>query len=220
MAVAEYDERACRQRLLQGASGMEMPLSERQQQQLMAFLTLLVKWNKAYNLTAVRDPLEMIGRHLLDSLVILPYLNGASCLDMGTGPGLPGIPLAIMRPRTRFVLLDSNSKKVRFLRQAVLELGLDHCEPVHARVEDYRPDTPFETLTARAFTALPRMLQLTADLRGAESELLAMKGRIPNQEIAEISPLYRCDIIPLQVPFTEGERCLLRIKQGPGIDGT
>ncbi|MEJ2610448.1 MAG: 16S rRNA (guanine(527)-N(7))-methyltransferase RsmG [Candidatus Thiodiazotropha sp.] len=212
MVDSRHVEITCRQRLLQGASQMGMVLSDEQQATLLAFHALLIKWNKAYNLTAVRDPLEMIGRHLLDSLIILPYLNSRSCLDMGSGPGLPGIPLAIMQPQTHFVLLDSNSKKVRFLRQAVLELGLGNCEPVHARVEDFRSTDSFETLTARAFTALPRMLDLTADLRSSKSELLAMKGRVPEQEIAEISPDYHCDVIPLKVPFTQGERCLLRIR--------
>ncbi|MCU7857783.1 MAG: 16S rRNA (guanine(527)-N(7))-methyltransferase RsmG, partial [Candidatus Thiodiazotropha sp. (ex Lucinoma borealis)] len=101
---------------------IDMSLSEQQQQGLMQFLSLLVNWNKAFNLTAVRDPLEMVGRHLLDSLVLLPHLTSTSCLDMGTGAGLPGIPLAIMRPQTQFVLLDGNSKKIRFVRQVVMEL--------------------------------------------------------------------------------------------------
>ncbi|MCU7935987.1 MAG: 16S rRNA (guanine(527)-N(7))-methyltransferase RsmG [Candidatus Thiodiazotropha sp. (ex Dulcina madagascariensis)] len=208
-----FDEQACQQALQQGVTALALALSPRQEALLLRFLALLVKWNKAYNLTAVRNPLEMVGRHLLDSLVLLPHLTTSSCLDMGTGPGLPGIPLAIMQPQTRFVLLDSNSKKIRFVRQAVLELGLENVEPVHARVERYRPDAPFQTLIARAFTTLPRMLELTTGLRGQETELLAMKGRVPREEIAWISTECQCDIIPLRVPCQEGERCLVRIRQ-------
>ncbi|MCU7904754.1 MAG: 16S rRNA (guanine(527)-N(7))-methyltransferase RsmG [Candidatus Thiodiazotropha sp. (ex Epidulcina cf. delphinae)] len=208
-----FDEDTCRQRLQLGSVALSLALNPRQEALLLRFLAMLVKWNNAYNLTAVRDPLEMVGRHLLDSLVLLPHLTISSCLDMGTGPGLPGIPLAIMQPRTRFVLLDSNNKKIRFVRQAVMELGLENVEPVHARVERYRPDAPFQRLIARAFTALPKMLELTSELRGQETELLAMKGRVPREEINRISTECRCEIIRLQVPYQEGERCLVRIRQ-------
>ncbi|MCU7805004.1 MAG: 16S rRNA (guanine(527)-N(7))-methyltransferase RsmG [Candidatus Thiodiazotropha sp. (ex Lucinoma borealis)] len=213
MGAPPFNDSACRQRLQQGAMVIDMSLSEQQQQGLMQFLSLLVNWNKAFNLTAVRDPLEMVGRHLLDSLVLLPHLTSTSCLDMGTGAGLPGIPLAIMRPQTQFVLLDGNSKKIRFVRQVVMELGLKNVQPVHARVERYHPESPFQTLLSRAFSALPKMLELTSELRGPETELLAMKGSVPSEEIAQLGPDYRCDIIPLQVPFDVGERCLVRIRQ-------
>lgn len=217
MGVQPINESACLERLQQGTKVMEMALSDQQQQKLMQFLLLLVKWNKAFNLTAVRDPLEMVGRHLLDSLALLPHLTSTNCLDMGTGAGLPGIPLAIMRPQTQFVLLDGNSKKIRFVRQAVMELGLTNVEPVHARVENYHPETPFQTLISRAFTALPKMLELTSELRAPETELLAMKGNVPAEEIALLVPDYRCDIIPLMVPFEEGERCLLRIRPSVSV---
>ncbi|MCU7929758.1 MAG: 16S rRNA (guanine(527)-N(7))-methyltransferase RsmG [Candidatus Thiodiazotropha sp. (ex Codakia rugifera)] len=213
MGASPFSVSACRQRLQQGAMIMDVTLSEQQQQDLMQFLLLLVKWNKAFNLTAVRDPLEMVGRHLLDSLALLPHLTATSCLDMGTGAGLPGIPLAIMRPQTQFVLLDGNSKKIRFVRQAVMELGLKNVQPVHARVERYQPGSPFQILLSRAFSGLPKMLELTRELRGPETELLAMKGSVPHEEIAQIEADYQCVIIPLQVPFDEGERCLVRIRQ-------
>ncbi|MES9939728.1 MAG: 16S rRNA (guanine(527)-N(7))-methyltransferase RsmG [Candidatus Thiodiazotropha sp. 6PLUC2] len=213
MAKLEFDRSACQQRLSDGAARMGIALSELQQHQLLDYLALMTKWNKAYNLTAVRDPMEMVGRHILDSLVLLPYLKGNNCLDMGTGPGLPGIPLAIMRPDISFTLLDSNSKKVRFLRQVVLELGVNHCQLVHSRIEAYQPHYPFKVLTARALTSLPKLLDLSQALRSDESELLAMKGRVPDLEIEEIKPNYDCTVIPLQVAFTEGERCLLRIKR-------
>ncbi len=110
--------------------------------QLLHYHALLHKWNQAFNLTAVRDPLEMIDRHLLDSLSLLPYVEGKRVLDMGTGAGLPGIPLAICLPQTQFVLLDSNGKKIRFVRQAMMELGLQNVEPVQARLEAYQPVEP------------------------------------------------------------------------------
>jgi 16S rRNA (guanine527-N7)-methyltransferase len=130
---------------------------------------------------------------------------------MGTGAGVPGIPLAIMRPESDFVLLDSNSKKIRFVRQVTLELGLANVHPLHARVEQYQADRPFKTLIARAFTSLPNMLALSAGLRQPGSDLLAMKGTVPEQEIARLSADVRVDVIPLEVPFETGERCLVRI---------
>ncbi len=211
MAGDHFNESACRERLLAGAAEMGVALESAEQAQLMDFLSLLVKWNSAYNLTAVREPLAMVSRHLLDSLVLLPYLRGDSCLDMGTGPGLPGIPLAIMRPHTQFVLLDSNSKKIRFVRQAKLELGLENVQPVQARLEAYRPQNRFPTLVARAFSALPKMVALSQGLGAPDAEILAMKGSVPEQEIAGLPPGYRCEVVPLRVPFEEGERCLVRV---------
>ncbi len=119
---------------------------------------MLAKWNQAYNLTAVRDPQEMVTRHLLDSLVLLPYVQGPRVLDIGTGPGLPGIPLAVARPDCSFTLLDANAKKTRFVTQAVGELGLKNVEVVQERVENYRPKQKFDTLVARAFSSITDML--------------------------------------------------------------
>jgi 16S rRNA (guanine527-N7)-methyltransferase len=213
MVEALHDAAECRQRLLAGAAELGLDLDASQQTLLMDFLSLLVKWNQAYNLTAIREPMAMVGRHLLDSLALLPHLQNGACLDMGTGAGVPGIPLAIMRPATEFVLLDSNSKKIRFVRQVKLELGLENVLPVHARVEQYQGDRPIKTLIARAFTDLPRMLALTAGLRQPGAEILAMKGSVPQQEIAQLPADVRAEVIPLQVPFEEGERCIVRIRQ-------
>lgn len=212
------DLAACRQRLQQGVGELGINMSGEQEQQLLDFLTLLTKWNRAYNLTAVRDPMEMVGRHLLDSLAVLPHLQGARVLDMGCGPGLPGIPLAIFRPDIDFVLLDSNGKKIRFVRQAVLELGLDNVTAQQQRVEDYRPEAGFDLLIARAFTDLPRMLSLTAHLRSAGTRLLAMKAEKAEAEIASLEQPIQTRVIPLQVPYTQGSRCLIEV-QAPVDDG-
>jgi 16S rRNA (guanine527-N7)-methyltransferase len=183
--------------------------------QLLRFIRLLNKWNRAYNLTAIRDPLEMVDRHLIDSLTVFPYVTGERILDVGTGAGLPGIPLALLLPNSHFVLLDANSKKIRFVRQAVLELGLQNVEPVHARVEDYRPKQPFDTLISRAFASLPRMMRLTESLRGAHSRLLAMKGTLPREEIEQIEKDYRVKTVNLPAPPALGERHLILISRAP-----
>lgn len=207
---AAFNEAACRERLRQGAKSLGLCLATEQEQRLLELIALLAKWNRAYNLTAVRDPLEMVSRHLLDSLAVLPFLTGRRCLDIGTGAGLPGIPLAIMRPDMAFVLLDSNGKKIRFVRQAVLELGLENVEPVHARVEAYVPEAAFDLLIARAFTSLPEMLKLTRHLRGEKGVLLAMKAKLPAAELAgfEAGEAYR--VIPLPPGLHQEQRCLIR----------
>lgn len=209
MAV-RFDEVDCRERLRGGVRLLGLTMAEEQERLLLQFLRLLVKWNQAYNLTAVRDPREMVARHLLDSLSVLPHLSGRRCLDMGTGPGLPGIPLAVMRPDMDFVLLDSNGKKLRFVRQVVLELGLNNVEPVHARVEAYRPERGFDMLIARAFTALPGMLDLTEGLRGERTILLAMKGRLPTEELTAFEEGKDYQVILVGGDFEGKERCLIR----------
>jgi 16S rRNA (guanine527-N7)-methyltransferase len=216
MSKVAFDRSLCDQRLLAGASEMGLALDEGQRELMLDYLALMVKWNAAYNLTAVRQPLEMVARHLLDSIVLLPYLKPGPCLDMGTGAGVPGIPLAIMCPDSDFVLLDSNSKKIRFVHQVKLELNLRNVQTVHARVEQYRPDRPFNTLISRAFSDLPKMLALTNGLRQPGCELLAMKGTVPTHEIARLPDQVRAEVIPLRVPFEAGERCLVRIVEHAG----
>ena len=161
-----------RDRLAGGLRELGLSLDDAQQQALLAYRDLLVKWNRAYNLTAVRDPGEMIQRHLLDSLSVLAHLDDRDTLDVGTGAGLPGIPLAIARPDLRFVLLDSNGKKTRFVRHARRELGLSNVEVVNTRVEQYR-NAPSQIIS-RAFAALPDMLQALAPLITDGSRVLAM----------------------------------------------
>jgi 16S rRNA (guanine527-N7)-methyltransferase len=165
---------------------------------LIAFLALLLRWNRAYNLTAVRDPAQMVPRHLLDSLAVLPWITRGPVLDAGTGAGLPGIPLALARPGLQFTLLDGNGKKTRFVRQAVLELGLDNVAVVHSRLEAYRPGPKFATITARAVASLSELFDSCAHLAAADARLLALKGRLPAQEIAALSDA----ALPIDSPAT------------------
>ena len=186
-----------------------MPLPAADRQRLLAFVRLLAKWNAAYNLTAVRDPEEMVTRHLLDSLVLLPYVQGPRVLDIGTGPGLPGIPLAVARPDCAFTLLDANAKKTRFVTQAVGELGLKNVEVVQTRVENYRPVEKFDTLVARAFSSIADMLKNTRHLCAPDGRFLAMKGVYPEAELAAIPAGYAVsEVVALKVPGLEAARHL------------
>ncbi|MCF6281093.1 MAG: 16S rRNA (guanine(527)-N(7))-methyltransferase RsmG [Candidatus Polarisedimenticolaceae bacterium] len=204
------------QRLQQGLGQMTLQVTEEQQQQLCEYIALLDRWNKTYNLTAVRDPLEMVSKHLLDSLAISPYLVGERILDMATGAGIPGTPLAIINPQRSFTLLDSSSKKIRFVRQATMELGLKNVEAIHSRIEQLQPDVPYNSITARAFTALPNMVKLAGHLLNSENRLLAMKAIPPTEEIKQLTDSgYQVDIIDLTVPLLEGERCLVAIQKSP-----
>ena len=152
----------------------------------LAYIALLSKWNRAYNLTAVKDPEQMLYRHILDSLSVLSFVRGNQCLDVGTGPGLPGMILALAQPDTHWTLLDSNQKKVRFLRHVKAELDIKNIDIVQSRVEDYKPDKDFNTIICRAFAPLKRMLDLTGHLISQPNQLLAMKGKNVAEEISEL----------------------------------
>ena len=200
-------------RLQQGLRQMALPVTDEQRQKLCHYIALLEHWNKAYNLTAIRDPLEMVAKHLLDSLSIAPYLQGERILDMATGPGLPGIPLAILFPKRQFTLLDSNGKKIRFVRQAAMELGLDNIRAVQSRIEAFRPESGFDTLTARAFTALPRMVDLCRHLLTPDNRLLAMKGAPSDEELKQLAGMaVQFEVIGLEVPLLAGRRQLVIIE--------
>lgn len=191
----------------------ELSVSEQQKQQLLGFVQLLDKWNKAYNLTSVRDPQEMLVKHILDSVVVSPHLQGARFIDVGTGPGLPGIPLAIMNPDKHFVLLDSLGKRIRFIRQVQHELGLTNIIAVQSRVEEYQPEQPLDGVLSRAFASLNDMLHWCQHLPAAEHGLFyALKGQHPQHETEEL-PTW-CDVksvIPLCVPELNAERHLVLI---------
>ena len=191
---------------------MGLDLPEEQRQRLIGFLTLLLRWNRTYNLTAVRDPEAAVTRHLLDSLAVLPYLTGSPVLDLGSGAGLPGIPLAIAVPSHRFILLDGNGKKIRFVRQAALELGLSGVEAVQARMESYRPQQKFATIISRAVAELEPLWRAAEPLLATPGRVLLMKGRRPEAELAALSaPNPQCH--RLSVPGLEAERHLIEIRR-------
>ncbi|WP_312155936.1 16S rRNA (guanine(527)-N(7))-methyltransferase RsmG [Lelliottia nimipressuralis] len=188
-------------------------LTDHQKNQLVAYVDMLNKWNKAYNLTSVRDPNEMLIRHILDSIVVAPYLQGERFIDVGTGPGLPGIPLSIVRPECQFTLLDSLGKRVRFLRQVQHELKINNIEPVQSRVEAFPSEPPFEGVISRAFASLNDMVSWCKHLPAQEGRIYALKGLVPEDEIAQLPVGYVVEsIVKLQVPQLDGERHLVIIK--------
>jgi len=187
-------------------------LSDQQKAQLVAYVGLLDKWNKAYNLTSVRDPQQMLVRHILDSIVVAPHLKGERFIDVGTGPGLPGIPLAIVLPQAHFTLLDSLGKRVRFLRQVQHELGLTNVAPVQSRVEEFPSEPPFDGVISRAFASLQDMVSWCHHLPSAQGCFYALKGVRPDEEIASLPAGFRLvSVNALNVPELDGERHLVVI---------
>lgn len=202
-----------RELLVTGAKVLGVELDQHATGKLMAYMNLLAKWNKIYNLTAIDDPQRMVSHHLLDCLAIAPYINGDRVLDIGSGAGLPGIPLAIIYPNKKFVLLDSNGKKTRFLTQVVVELELDNVEVANARVEKYNSVDLFDTITARAFSSMGQTLGQSAGLCAPGGLYLFMKGREPAQEIADIGANFHVvETRLLVVPGIEGQRRLIIVK--------
>lgn len=198
-----------REVLQAGIKQLDLSVSESQLTQLLAFLALIQKWNKAYNLSGVKDSLEMVRLHLLDSLAVLPHIKAGRAIDIGTGAGLPGIPLAIMMPESEWVLLDSNAKKTRFVQQVIVELKLKNASVVQARVENYLAIPAFDTVTMRAFASLADIQKSTQHLLTPHGELLAMKGQPTHEELQTI--IGKHTLIALQVPGIEAERCLIKI---------
>lgn len=185
-------------------------LSHLDAEPFVQYLELLQQWNRAYNLTAVRDVETMVSRHILDSLAIVPFMRGQRWLDVGTGPGLPGIPLALAHPDVRLVLLDSNGKKTRFLHEVVRNLSLQHVEVIESRVESYHPTRAFDTVVSRAFSALEPMVEKTRHLIDSRGLWLAMKGRVPEDELTQLGKSY--DTRTYTVPGVVGERCCILIE--------
>ena len=202
--------------LAQGALELGVEVSPQQQEQLLAYLALLIKWNKAYNLTAVRNPDEMVSRHLLDSLSVVPYVRdaGDNWLDVGSGGGMPGIPLAILFPERQFTLLDSNGKKTRFLTQVKLELKLANLEVIHSRVEAFTPKQPFSGIVSRAFSSLEDFSNWTRHLGDGQTQWLAMKGVHPDDELQALPADFRLTATHvLKVPGCQGQRHLLILRR-------
>ncbi|EXI91206.1 MAG: Ribosomal RNA small subunit methyltransferase G [Candidatus Accumulibacter regalis] len=204
MAAAEQLER--------GLQDLGIELTARAQKKLLAYATLLEKWNRTYRLTAVPNAAQTVSHHLLDSLAVLPFLSAESLLDVGSGGGMPGIPLAIARPELRVVLLDSNSKKSAFLRQAAIELELANIAVHCGRVEEYRPAFSFAAITARAFADLAELVRLSRHLLQVDGHWLAMKGICPQAEIARLPADVAVEALHrLAVPGVTGERHLVLI---------
>ncbi|HCB1500533.1 16S rRNA m(7)G-527 methyltransferase [Klebsiella oxytoca] len=188
-------------------------LTDHQKNQLVAYVGMLDKWNKAYNLTSVRDPNEMLVRHILDSIIVAPHIKGTRFIDVGTGPGLPGIPLAIVRPESHFTLLDSLGKRIRFLRQVQHELKLDNVTPVQSRVEAFSGEPLFDGVISRAFASLSDMVSWCHHLPAKNGHFYALKGLVQEDEMANLPQGYVVnEIIELHVPQLEGERHLVVIQ--------
>jgi 16S rRNA (guanine527-N7)-methyltransferase len=204
--------------LREGLAALGDPPNAAQLEQLVHYLRLLGKWNQAFNLTAVRDPDDMVVRHVLDSAAVRPFLYGGSIIDVGTGAGLPGIPLAILAPGQHFVLLDSVGKKIRFLRHVLGELALDNCEVVQSRVEAHAPDRPYDTVVCRAFASVGEFAAQCGRLVARGGRLLAMKGRDPETELVGLPPGWhgRCSL--LQVPGLEEQRHAVVIERNGDAD--
>jgi len=200
---------ACKKILITGLESLNLAFDEEKIEQLMCFIKLLEKWNKAYNLTSIRNTEDMVSLHLLDSLAVLPFIEGKYVIDIGTGAGLPGIPLAIYLPGIDFTLLDSNAKKTRFVQQAILELKLNNVTVCHSRVENYLPETSFDTVITRAFASLSDIVKLSAHLVSQSGIILAMKGQLPDEQDINSA---KTTLIPINVPGIPAKRCLVKMQ--------
>ncbi|WP_303784617.1 16S rRNA (guanine(527)-N(7))-methyltransferase RsmG [Azovibrio restrictus] len=197
-----------RERLLLGIQALGLDLPAKAVDQLLAYRDLMLKWNRTYNLTALKDPARMVSHHLLDSLAILPWIAGPELLDVGSGAGLPGIPLAIARPDLRVTLVDAVQKKAAFQRQAAIELGLANVQALHGRVEELQGR--YGMITSRAFADLADFVRLTRSLLAPGGRWLAMKGLAPEQELAALpAGVQVAGLHPLQVPGLDAARHLV-----------
>lgn len=204
------------EQLAQGIAALGLPIAANIQAQLVDYLALIAKWNRVHNLTAVRESAKMVSVHALDSLAVVPHLSAGSVVDVGSGAGLPGIPLALMWPQARVVLLDSNHKKAAFLRQAVIELKLKNVEVVCERAELWRPEQKFDLVISRAFSDLPEFVKLAGHLCAAGGLLAAMKGVYPDEELAQLPSTFTVkDALPLKVPGLNAERHLILLSPVP-----
>ena len=196
--------------LAQGCELLGVAGDDATQASLLEYLQLLIKWNRAYNLTAVREPAQMVTRHLLDSLAIAPFLTGQRLIDVGTGGGMPGVPMAILFPRREFHLLDSNGKKTRFLFQVKTALGLDNMIVHQARVESFRSEAPFDAVLSRAFASLEGMVTGCRHLLAEGGHFLAMKGAFPQEELDAVAAACQLEAVhALDVPGLGEQRHLV-----------
>jgi len=200
-------------KLRTGLDELDIQLSDEQIENLLKYVAELHRWNKAYNLTAIRDPEQMLYLHLLDSLAIIPFLQGDNFADIGTGPGIPGIPLAIACPTKKFQLIDSNGKKMRFVFQTCLKLGLDNVQEKQTRVEQFEPISGgYDGVISRAFTSVPDMLVKCDHLVAENGFFYAMKGKVPEDELSNLEKNYKVVAChELDVPGVDGKRHLINI---------
>ena len=198
--------------LRSGAAALGAALDAAQEQRLLDYLDLLARWNRAYNLTAVREVAEMVPRHLLDSLAVLELLKGRRVLDLGTGAGLPGLVLAVARPALEVTLLDPSLKRIRFLSNAVRELGIDNATPLRERAQTHQPLQPYDTVVSRAALGLEPLAQLSRPLLASGGRLLAMLGREPDAELPSLGGAVA--LRPLRVPGLDAERHAAVIEMG------
>ena len=199
--------------LTDGIAKIGLSLTAKQHEQLLAYLELMSKWNKVYNLTAVRDKTEMVRQHLLDSLAVIPLIRGLRVLDVGSGGGLPGIVLAIVKPEVQVVTVDKVQKKIAFQTQVAAELGLTNLKPMITRVEDLH-EAPFDTITSRAFSSLLDFVTLTEPLLAQNGEWAAMKGVFPHEEIEQLPATVKVtEVIEVHVPDLQAERHLVRLQK-------
>ncbi|MEG3765797.1 16S rRNA (guanine(527)-N(7))-methyltransferase RsmG [Alteromonas sp. 14N.309.X.WAT.G.H12] len=200
--------------LISGCEKLQLGVSGLQAEQLVNYVLNMHKWNKAYNLTSVRDPEQMMVKHILDSLAVTPFITANKVIDVGTGPGLPGMPLAILHPSVSFTLLDSLGKRVRFMKQCAYELGLSNVSPVHSRVEEHIPESPYDIVLSRAFASLKDMLHWCQHLVDSSGVFLALKGQFPQSEIDEVSDHFQIESVSeLKIPDLIGERHLVTIRK-------
>jgi 16S rRNA (guanine527-N7)-methyltransferase len=199
-----------RQALDRGGRSLGLELAPAALGKLEGFVRLLEKWNRVYNLTAVREPHAMLNRHILDSLAVVPYLRGSSLLDVGTGAGLPGLPVAIARPDLQVTLLDTSAKKLRFVRQVVAELGLGNVRVVQARMQEYQPGRAFDMVISRAVASLDELYRQSRHLLAPSGRMLFMKGALPEEEMSAFAPgRAALHSERLYIPGLDAERHLL-----------
>ena len=200
------------ERWLQGLAILNCDVDDEQLHKLKQYVALLHRWNKTYNLTAIRDPQQMVPLHIFDSLAVASYISGKNCLDVGSGGGLPGIPLAIMQPKRIFTLLDTNGKKTRFMQQVAIELELNNLVVVHARVEKWSSESKFDTIISRAFASIVDFTHYSSHHLSKNGQMLAMKGRFPQDELASLPNGFIVEYSKtLVIPEVSGSRCIIKM---------
>lgn len=207
------------QQLIDGCRALDISISPTQVSQCLELADLLIRWNKKINLTSITEPSEVITKHILDSLSLLQHVKGDNILDVGTGAGFPGLPLAIMLPDMQFTLLDSNRKKITFIQHVTAKLGLKNVQATHSRIQDLSKARPFSSITARAFADLNDLLKWLPEVYNANTQILAMKGKVPESELESLrsgllASQWRLESIdPLLVPELDAERCVIKLSR-------